>query len=98
MRVYNVLERVEHLRHMAGLLFEAMARLQLQDVALNLVPMIKQQTTSGKTIAQWISHTGDTSTVPGSIGQGPDSAGAGVANVPISTRLKPASMKGSNAI
>lgn len=34
LRVYNILERVEDLRNIAGLLFEAMAQLQLQDVAL----------------------------------------------------------------
>ena len=52
----------------ASLFFEAMAQLQLQDVALNLVPMMTQQTTSGKTAAQWISHPGDTLTGSGSVG------------------------------
>ena len=69
-RVQNILDGEEYLRRMpvASLFFEAMAQLQLQDVALNLVPMMTQQTTSGKTATQWISRPGDTSTASGSVG------------------------------
>lgn len=87
---YEHFEGVEHLRHMAGFLFEAMAQCQLQEeVALNLIPMMKQQT--GKETAQWTSQPRNVPTAPDSMGQGSGSMGADAANalIPVKFKFKP---------
>ena len=81
-RVYKLFETVPASRRLAGLVFEAIVQLQLQNqVALTLIPMIKEQTPRKK-FRQWSSQSLDnlasTSTAPTSI--------APTSTVPTSTQ------------
>ena len=95
LRSHLLSTRVKNTRILASLIFDSLARLQLQqEVSLNLVPMAKVPAPPrGNLNAEWESQPSSSTSTPqnlvDSAGQGSGSVGVDPADTPFPIRFKP---------